>query len=256
MILRRVIEHVRAQAWTAILLDFVIVVLGVFIGLQVQDWSQRQADRRREIQIVTGLLADLEIDRSNYANGLAFDERQVGAANVSLEGANLPLIEFEWAGVRTDFVNYSFELSETSDFPAARRDRLWNEIVTGYFPTTSTSTYDAMVGAGDIRIVRDRDIVGEIQLYHSRTAAVEQQNNKLLAIRQNTLNVGAAYGLAPLVSMPAEDYFRLVASEPQLAATIRVQATYAMFHHGEIKTADAQAAQLEDRLRAYLDTLN
>lgn len=70
MILRRVTEHVRAQNWTAIGIDFFIVVLGVFIGLQVQEWSQLQADRQREIQIVSELLDNLEIDRANYANGL------------------------------------------------------------------------------------------------------------------------------------------------------------------------------------------
>lgn len=59
-----------------------------------------------------------------------------------------------------------------------------------------------------------------------------------------------------LVSVPVEDYFRLVANEVQLAATIRVQATFAMFHHGEIKIADEHAAQLQDRLNAYLDSLN
>jgi hypothetical protein len=35
MILRRVIEHVKAQNWTAMALDFLIVVTGVFIGIQV-----------------------------------------------------------------------------------------------------------------------------------------------------------------------------------------------------------------------------
>lgn len=39
MILTRVIEHVKKQHWTAVFLDFVIVVLGVFIGLQMQDWN-------------------------------------------------------------------------------------------------------------------------------------------------------------------------------------------------------------------------
>ena len=56
--------------------------------------------------------------------------------------------------------------------------------------------------------------------------------------------------------MPAEDYFRLVASEPQLAAAIRIEATFAMFHHGDIKGADAHAAELQDQLGAYLETLH
>ncbi len=35
MILRRLAEHVRAQNWFAVALDFLIVVVGVFVGLQV-----------------------------------------------------------------------------------------------------------------------------------------------------------------------------------------------------------------------------
>jgi hypothetical protein len=34
MLLRRMIEHVKAQNWFAVGLDFFIVVTGVFIGLQ------------------------------------------------------------------------------------------------------------------------------------------------------------------------------------------------------------------------------
>lgn len=39
MLLRRVIEHVKAQNWTAVALDFVIVVVGVFISIQVANWN-------------------------------------------------------------------------------------------------------------------------------------------------------------------------------------------------------------------------
>ena len=48
MLLHRVINHVRAQHWTAVLLDFVIVVVGVFIGLQVDNWNQFAGNRRAE----------------------------------------------------------------------------------------------------------------------------------------------------------------------------------------------------------------
>ncbi len=44
MILRRIIAHVRKQEWTAIAIDFVIVVAGVFVATQVTDWNNaRQA---------------------------------------------------------------------------------------------------------------------------------------------------------------------------------------------------------------------
>ena len=41
MLLRRVIEHVRDQNWTAIAIDFVIVVAGVFVGIQVGTGTRR-----------------------------------------------------------------------------------------------------------------------------------------------------------------------------------------------------------------------
>jgi hypothetical protein len=46
MILRRIAEHVKAQNWTAVALDFVIVVSGVVIGLQVSNWNDARSDRR------------------------------------------------------------------------------------------------------------------------------------------------------------------------------------------------------------------
>ncbi len=44
MILRRVITHFRKQEWTAIAIDFVIVVAGVFVGLQVNNWNAARAE--------------------------------------------------------------------------------------------------------------------------------------------------------------------------------------------------------------------
>ncbi len=44
MILRRIVEHVRTQNWTAIGIDFVIVVLGVFMGIQLGNWNEARAD--------------------------------------------------------------------------------------------------------------------------------------------------------------------------------------------------------------------
>jgi len=57
MILRRIIAHFRKQEWTAIFLDFVIVVLGVFVGLQVNTWNaarQASAEEARIIERLTG----------------------------------------------------------------------------------------------------------------------------------------------------------------------------------------------------------
>ncbi len=46
MLLRRITEHMKAQNWTAIGLDFLIVVVGVIIGIQVANWNDARADER------------------------------------------------------------------------------------------------------------------------------------------------------------------------------------------------------------------
>lgn len=47
MLLRRVIEHVREQHWTAIGIDFAIVVVGVFVGIQVSNWNEMRREAQR-----------------------------------------------------------------------------------------------------------------------------------------------------------------------------------------------------------------
>jgi len=59
MILSRVIAHVKAQSWTAVAIDFVIVVLGVFIGLQVNNWNEARIEAMRRQQIIDALVTNL-----------------------------------------------------------------------------------------------------------------------------------------------------------------------------------------------------
>ena len=40
MIRRRLSKHLKSQNWFAVSVDFVIVVVGVFMGLPVQDWNE------------------------------------------------------------------------------------------------------------------------------------------------------------------------------------------------------------------------
>lgn len=44
MILRRFIKHVADQNWIAVGLDIVVVVLGIFLGMQLSDWNEQQKD--------------------------------------------------------------------------------------------------------------------------------------------------------------------------------------------------------------------
>ncbi len=76
MLLRRITEHVKAQNWTAVGLDFVIVVVGVFVGLQVQDWAEEQ-DRRKTEQVYTFRLHDEVADLQRTRMELSAQRHQV-----------------------------------------------------------------------------------------------------------------------------------------------------------------------------------
>ncbi len=58
MILRRIATAFHKQDWFTVLIETLIVVFGVFIGLQVNNWSEAQADARLEAELRTTLKSD------------------------------------------------------------------------------------------------------------------------------------------------------------------------------------------------------
>lgn len=60
MILRRLTANLRAQNWTAIVIEFVIVVLGVFIGTQVANWNQARLEKQATNRMLEQLRPELQ----------------------------------------------------------------------------------------------------------------------------------------------------------------------------------------------------
>lgn len=48
MMLRRFMKHISDQNWFAVGLDVIVVIVGIFLGLQVQNWYEDRADRGAE----------------------------------------------------------------------------------------------------------------------------------------------------------------------------------------------------------------
>jgi hypothetical protein len=66
MSLRRVIEHARQQQWTAIGIDLVIVIVGVFLGIQVSNWNVEREASQRGATFSERLKADLQEEAWYY----------------------------------------------------------------------------------------------------------------------------------------------------------------------------------------------
>ena len=58
MLLRRITKHVKDQNWLAVGIDFFIVVVGVFIGIQVANWNDARVEQRELAGQLTSLNAE------------------------------------------------------------------------------------------------------------------------------------------------------------------------------------------------------
>ena len=59
MLLRSITKHVVNQNWFAVAVDLVIVVVGVFIGIQVSNWNDERGDAEDSREFTERLRNDL-----------------------------------------------------------------------------------------------------------------------------------------------------------------------------------------------------
>jgi hypothetical protein len=148
MFLRRVTDHVRKQNWTAIAIDFCIVVLGVFLGIQVSNWNAAQAGKARELLLLGELRAELveSIDQLTIKRNAFTQVARSGERSIAFLDAGGLCGDTCWATL-VDF----FHASQ------------WQQVIVG------RSTYDEMRRNG---WPRNRDVVDAVEDYHRQSDQV------------------------------------------------------------------------------------
>ncbi len=164
MLLRRVIEHARAQAWTAIVLDFVIVVMGVFIGIQVSNWNdarnqaaQQQVYLERLHEDFVGIRARLDEHLQVYAN--------------ALEGADYVL----------EIVRAASDTAVgTIDEP--RLERAFDALTSSRIPPPAPATYVEMVSEGQLSSLRNTALRDTLAEFDRVLGVVQEVSRTVLAV--------------------------------------------------------------------------
>ena len=67
MILRRLSQSLKQQNWTAIVIEFVLLVTGVFLGIQVSNWNQQRATEAQARIFTDRLRNDLRVEAWRFA---------------------------------------------------------------------------------------------------------------------------------------------------------------------------------------------
>ncbi len=76
MILRRLTEHVKEQNWFAVAIEFVIVVSGVFLGIQIGNFNSDQVARRDYVEA-----------RARYADEIRTNLAILDGVDIQIAGA-------------------------------------------------------------------------------------------------------------------------------------------------------------------------
>jgi len=155
MILRRVIEHVRKQEWTAVLLDFLMVVAGILMAFQITEWNEERRERIRERTYLERIAT--ELDRS-------ITEIET-AANTS-QG-------------REELGRLLIDSVDNSERVSADPGRFILALVKGgytFSPVIRAHTFEEIKSAGDLDIFRDQPLIFDLTEFYTEVQGVAQWN--------------------------------------------------------------------------------
>lgn len=227
MILRRVIRHFRNQEWTAIAIDFVIVVVGVFVGIQVSNWNAERIDQRREATFRSGLVRDIGSDIAEIEAVLHVSTVRMSALTWLIETATgEPLPDgFDSARGRV----------EIEPVPSYAEGDPRTVGISAFILTTLDGArliYDTMVSTEGIGVIGDADLVREIQQYYAQVDKALTFEDELRLNWDRLVAEQQRAGLSPVDALPAEVLAARFRDDPALVAAAK---TYWLFTNRHLK---------------------
>ena len=147
MILSRLADAIRGQNWFTVALEILIVVVGIFVGLQVNDWNEARIDQGLETRYLERLHADLLTDLGRM-------DRAVDVANIRMQQVELLL-----DGV----ADPEGAASQPNQFIEAVEKAAWGS----YRPLTPNA-YSELVSTGRTTLIRSESIRDALTKYYAR----------------------------------------------------------------------------------------
>ena len=90
MVIRRIREHVATHNWFAVAVDLGIVVIGVFLGTQANNWNQARIERATAAEYRQQIIDDLKDNEIDMASRGAYYSAVRGHALAALASLNSP----------------------------------------------------------------------------------------------------------------------------------------------------------------------
>lgn len=135
MILRRLSQSLKEQNWTAIVIEFVLLVSGVFLGIQVSNWNIERESRQKSALFTARLVADLKVEAWGYEYLIGYNKDVLANARRALDAltGDAPLSDEQ-------FVIAAYRATQ---YESQDRRR---------------ATYDELVSTGTIGLITDQKV--------------------------------------------------------------------------------------------------
>ncbi|MGA7964502.1 MAG: hypothetical protein WCB49_01125 [Gammaproteobacteria bacterium] len=143
MIFSRIVDHVKKQQWTGAFIELAIVVLGVFIGLQANNWNQARHNHAAEIVYLRALAKDLDSIETSVQAQVDFETKIIHFANQSLDEIDAP----------------------PSKNRTLRLGMLLSQLVARSTLKIESPTFRELQSSGHLGLIRDRALRGSIVEY-------------------------------------------------------------------------------------------
>jgi hypothetical protein len=93
VIIKQLAQSVARQDWFTVCVEILVVVVGIYLGLQASDWSQDRIDRQDELRYLERISADMQASASQTLADVEFQSRHAGYGELildSVSACNLP----------------------------------------------------------------------------------------------------------------------------------------------------------------------
>ena len=252
MILRRVIEHVKKQEWTAVALDFVIVVVGVFIGIQVSNWNAARADHVREARYLNNLAVEIReevvaLDEMMLAHRVRITviERMLTDA-----GGAPPRRESKMSAP-SNAVDVARKIPAPEYLPIAEDERdyfLTYGILARTF-NEKNSTFRTLQSTGDITILRNEALALDISDYYANIEdLIYFEGGTARHARDATTAVARRHGFNPFGENSYDLVVTALQADPEFAASLRALYNVSILNHFVIAKLKGEAEAILARL--------
>ncbi|WP_375206297.1 DUF6090 family protein [Hyphococcus sp.] len=228
MLLRRVIEHVKAQNWTAVALDFIIVVVGVFIGIQVSNWNAAQINAARQETLLRELTADLRADIEELDATLEVTRLRFNAAETLVARASGWRVPNEYP---TGFGTSGGMTQIEREAPEAPKDAVYfAQRYVGF--DISRRSFDALIADGDFTFAGRPGLASKLRSHYAYAEIwIDAEDGRQLAVSRELQKAFLRVGFSIFEDPDWEELDALVASNPELAGALKATAWEAVIQN-------------------------